>query len=88
MAIGRTDGPLGSIFQRDRGTEKGHDPIAGHLVDRALVVVDFVDEEFVDLVHDAVSLFGPELFHQARESLQVAEHDRDLFALPFNLVPL
>ena len=57
---GRADGPLGSVLQGDGGAEQGHDPVAGHLVDRALVVVDLVDEELVDLVHDPVGLFGPE----------------------------
>ena len=37
---GRMAGPLGMVLVGQRGTEEGHHPIAGELVDGALVAVD------------------------------------------------
>ena len=85
---GGPDGSLGGIFQGDGGAEQGHDPVAGHLVDRAFVVMDLMDEDLVDLVHQGIDRLRAEFLGQGREALHVAEHDRDLLAFPFDLVPL
>ena len=58
----RTNCPLGGIFQRDGCSEKSHDPITGHLIDRAFVVVNFMDENFIYLIHYGVGFFGTESF--------------------------
>ena len=62
--------------------------LTGHLVDRALVVVHLVNEEFINLVHDRKGLFRTEFFGERRKSLHVAEHHRDLLAFPLDFIPL
>ena len=77
-----------SILQGDRGAEQRHDPVAGHLVDRPFVVVDLPEENLVDLVHQGVDRLGAQFLGERGKTFHVAEHDRDLLALPFDLVPL
>ena len=42
---GRMAGPLGMVFMGHRSTEQGHHPIAGELVDRALIPVDLIHQD-------------------------------------------
>jgi hypothetical protein len=49
-AEGRVAGPHRVIFMRQRGAEEGHDPVAHHLVDCALVAVDRLHHPLEDRV--------------------------------------
>jgi len=79
---------LWSIFQGYGRAEKGHDPIAGHLIHCAFVIMDFVDQDFVDLIHDGVSFLRTEALGELSESLHIAEHYCDLFPFAFYSVSL
>ena len=81
---GRVDGPLGGVFQSDRSAEKGHDAVPPELLDRAFILVDLLRQDAEDLIDEGKGLFVPELLGQGRGTLQVAEHDRHLPALPFD----
>jgi len=79
---------LGRILQGDREAEERHDPIAGELVDRALVLLNLVDQELVDLVHDEVGLFRPQPLGHGGVPHHVAEEHRHLAELAFDPVSL
>ena len=81
---GGVDGPLGGVFQSDRGPEKGHDAVSPELLDRPLIPVDLLGQDAEDLIDEGKGLLVPELLGQGRGALQVAEHDRHLPALPFD----
>ena len=83
-----SDRPLRSVFQCNGCSKKRHNTVTGHLIDRALIVVNLVNEDLVDLVHDGVSLFRAESLHKRRKALHVAEHHCDLLAFAFYLVSL
>jgi hypothetical protein len=68
--------------------EERHDAVAGHLVHSPFEVVDLVDQDLVDLVHQGVGLFGAELLGQGREPGEVAEEDGYLALLAFDAVLL
>ena len=64
------------------------DAIAGEFIDCASIVVDFVDEDLVDMVHDGIHGLGVKILGKRRKSHHVAEHDSDLFPFSFDLVSL
>ena len=84
--VGGANRSLGRFFEGDRGTEQRHDPVSGHLVDRALVVVDFVNQNFVNLIHNRVGVFDTQHLRQRSKALHVAEHHRHLLALAFDSI--
>ena len=51
-------GPHGVVFLGERGAKQSHDPVAHHLVYRALVVMDSFHHPFEDRVEDLARLFG------------------------------
>ncbi len=71
------------VLVRLRCAEQRHDPVAHHLVDRALVAVDRFDHAFQDRVKNLASFFGVPVGEQLHRALQVGEEDGDLLALPF-----
>ena len=60
----------------------------GSFVNCPFVIMDFVYENFVDLIHYGIHFFGTELFSKAGKSLHIAEHHRDLLAFTFYLISL
>ena len=71
------------VLVGERRAEEGHDPVAHHLVDRALVAVD-VDGLHHPLEHrveDLSRLRGISVGEQLHAALQVGEEDGDLLAL-------
>jgi hypothetical protein len=51
-------GPHGVVFMGERRAKKSHDPVAHHLVDRALVVMDRFHHPFEDRIEYLASFFG------------------------------
>ena len=66
----------------------GRNPITRHLINSTFVIVDLVNEDLVDLVHDGESLFRAYIFDQQGETHHIAEHDCNLLAFTLDLVPL
>jgi hypothetical protein len=85
---GRSNRSLRRVLQRNGRAEQRHDPVPGHLVDRAPEVPDPVDLDLVDRIHEAEGVFRAELLGEWCEPLQVAEHDGDVLPLAFDLVSL
>mgnify|MGYP006302255241 CR=1 FL=1 len=85
---GGSDRPLRGILQGNGGSKKGQDAVSPELVHGALVVVDLVDEDFEDLVHERKGFIGTQSLRERREALHVAEHDGDLPPLPLNSLSL
>ena len=81
---GGANGFLGGVFEGHRCTKKCHDAITGHFINHALVIMNLVDQDFIDFVHDRVGLFDTKGFQQRREILHIGEQYRDLLALSFN----
>ena len=50
--------------------------------------MNLVNQNLIDLIHNSVSFFRTELFHQRREVFHVGEHDGYLFPFTFDLSPL
>ena len=50
--------------------------------------MDLVNENLVDLVHDAIGFLRAKLLHKRRKTLHVAEHDRDLLAFALDFTSL
>ena len=82
-AKGRVAGAHGVVFVGDRRPEERHDPIAHHLVDRALVVVNALHHPFEDRIQDLPGLLGVTVGEQLHGALQVGEEDGDLFPFAF-----
>ncbi len=78
---GRPNRSLRGVLQCDGGSKKSHNPVTGHLVDRALIVVDLVNEDLVNLVHHLIGFLSAESLRETGKSLHVAEHHRDQLTL-------
>ena len=71
------------ILVRQWRAEQGHDAVAHHLIDRALVVVDGVHHVREDRVQDLARLLGIAVGEQLHRALEIGEQDGDLLAFPF-----
>jgi hypothetical protein len=58
---------------RSGSSEQRHDPVAHHLVDRALVVMDGLHHSLKNRVHDLPCLFGVTIGEQFHGALQVGK---------------
>src|SRR5262249_52378208 len=67
----RTERALSVVLVRDRRPEERHHPVAEELVDRALVIVNRIEDHLEDAVHDRVDVFGIELLGDRRKSRHV-----------------
>jgi hypothetical protein len=76
--LARTDGV---VFVGDRRAEQRHDPVAHHLVHRALVAVDGLHHELENGIENLASLLGVAVGEQLHRALEVGEEDCDLLAL-------
>ena len=77
----RVAGAEGMILVGQRRAEEGHDPVAQHLVDGALVVVDGLHHGFEDRVEDLPRLLGVTVGQKLERALEIREQHRDLLAL-------
>jgi hypothetical protein len=75
--------PYGVVLVGEWRAEEGHDPVAHHLVDRALVAVDGLHHAFEHGVEKLACLFGIAVGEQLHRALEVGEEHRDLLALAF-----
>ena len=75
--------PHGVVLVGERRSEERHDPIAHHLVDRALVAVDGLHHPFEDRVEELPGLLGVPVREQLHRALEVGEEHGDLLALAF-----
>ena len=79
----RVAGAHGVVLMGQRRAEEGHDAVAHHLVDRALVAVDGVHHALEHRVEELARLLGVAVGEQLHRALEVGEEDRDLLALAF-----
>ena len=77
----RVTGAQRVILLGQRRAEERHDPVAHHLVDRAVVPVDGFHHELEDGVQDLARFLGIALRQQLHRSLQVGEEHGHLLAL-------
>ena len=80
-------GADGVVFVRDRRAEQCHDPVAHHLVHRALVVVNGVHHVCEDRVEDLARLLRIAVGDELHRTLEVGEEDGHLLALAFERRP-
>ena len=69
------------VLVRQRRAEKGHDPIAHHLVDGTLVPVHRLDHPFEYRVEQLPRLLRTTVGKQLHRALEIGEEYRDLLAL-------
>ena len=69
------------VLVPDRRPEQRHDPVAHHLVDRALVVVDRLHHALQHRVEALPCLLGITVGQELHGALQICEEDRDLLSL-------
>ena len=65
----------------ERGAEERHDPVAHHLVDRALVVMDGLHHPLEHRVQELAGLLRIPVGQQLHRALEVGEEDRHLLTL-------
>ncbi len=74
-------GAHGVVLVRDRGAEERHDPVAHHLVHRALVPVDRLHHALDDGIEQVTGLLGVAVGEELHRPFEVGEQHRDLLAL-------
>ena len=79
----RVAGAHGVILVGEGRAEQRHDPVAHHLVDGALVVVDGLHHVLEDRVEELARLLGIAVGEQLHRALEVGEQHRHLLALAF-----
>jgi hypothetical protein len=72
---------LGVILVRNGRAEKGHDPVARVLVDRAFEAMNAFRKDREEAIHDLVPFFGVDLFGEVHRALHVGEEHRHLLPL-------
>jgi len=68
------------VLLRQRRSEQGHDAIAHHLVDRAVVVMDRLHHALQDRVEKLAGLLRVAIRQQLHRALEIGEQHRDLLA--------
>jgi hypothetical protein len=71
------------ILVRERRAEQRHDPVAHHLVHRALVTMDRHHHPFEHRIENLARLLGITIGEQLHRALQIREEHGDLFPLTF-----
>ena len=71
------------IFVSQGRTEQCHDPVAHHLVDRALITVHGFHHVFQDRIQEFPRVLWILIRQQFHRTLHVSEQHRDLLALAF-----
>ena len=78
---GRVAGADGVVLMGEGGAEERHDPVAHHLVHRALVAVDGVHHALEDGIEESARLLGVTVGEQFQRALHVGEEHGDLLSL-------
>jgi hypothetical protein len=76
-------GADGVVLVRNRCAEERHDPVAHHLVHRALVAVDGLHHVREDRVEDLARFLGIAVGEQLHRALEIGEQDGHLLPLAF-----
>ena len=76
--------PLGVVLMGQRRTKKGHDAIAGELIDRTLVTVYLIHQNIKASVHDLVDFLGVKRLRHGRVIGHICKKNRDKLAFSFN----
>jgi len=71
------------ILVGQRRPEEGHDPVAHHLIDGALVVVNGLHHVSKNGIENLARLLGVTVGEQLHRALEVGEEHGDLFTLAF-----
>ena len=79
----RVAGPHGVVLVGERRAEERHDPVAHHLVHRALVAVDGLHHALEHGIEELARLLGIAVGEQLHRALEVGEQHGDLLALAF-----
>jgi len=72
------------VLVRYRSTEQGHQTITRELIDRPLVLVDFIHQDFEAAVHELVDFLGIELLGDGCVIRHVGKQDGYEFTLSLN----
>jgi hypothetical protein len=75
------------VLMGQRRAEEGHDAVAHHLVDRALVAVNGLHHPFQHRIEKLARFLGVTIREQLHRALEVGEQHRDLLALAFEGAP-
>ncbi len=75
-------GPPGVVLLRHRGTEKGHDPIAGELVHGATEAAHPLDQDADQAAHDLRPYLWIHVLLEVHGPLHIGEQDRQLLPFP------
>ena len=73
--------PHGVVFVGERRAEERHDPVAHHLIHRALVTMHGLHHVFQYGVEELARLLGIAVGEQLHRALEIGEEDGDLLAL-------
>ena len=76
--------PDGVILVGERRAEEGHDPVAHHLVDGALVPVHGRHHELDHRIEDLARVLGIAVGEELHRALQIGEQHGDLLAFPLD----
>ena len=68
------------VLVRQRRAEQGHDPVAHHLVDRALVAMDGLHHPLEHGVEQLARLLGVPVGQELHRALEVGKQNGDLLA--------
>ena len=71
------------VLMRQRSAEERHDPVAHHLIHRALVAMDGLHHSLKDRIENLTCLLRVTVGQQLHRALQIGEEDGHLFALAF-----
>ncbi len=63
------------VLMGQGGTEQGHDPIPGELVDGALIPVDLIHQDLEAAVHDLVDFLRVQLLGEGGEVGHIGKED-------------
>jgi hypothetical protein len=77
----RVAGPHRVVLVGHGSAEQRHDPVAHHLVDRALEAVNRLHHVFEDGIEDLARLLGITICEQLHRALEIGEEHSDLLAL-------
>src|SRR5439155_27299771 len=78
---GRAYGSLGRLLHGQWRPKKRHNAVARQLVHRAFIAMYFVDEQFIQVIHQGKERFLPELLTEGCIARDVGEQHRHLLAL-------
>jgi hypothetical protein len=75
------------VFVRHRRTEERHDPVAHHLIHRALVVMNSLYHSFQNRIQEFPRLLGIPVGEKFHRALEVREQHGHVLAFAFESIP-